>query len=143
MSVLNSLGINNTFFTQFFITVAALYLMQQFFVHKLIDVVILRSTKTVGAEQEYERLVAENLILNSRYAKLIGEKVSAIDAEYNQSKQAIIKEKDDNYKLNEKIELDNLAFYTKSKQEQIDQLESQVINSIGSLANDLTTKLAK
>lgn len=139
ISVLVTLGVNNTIWIQFGISVLFLILARFIFVNDLMKVLTDRVLNTSGASDEADKLNIETENSKKRLEKLLNERVIEIHNEYSGNRKKIKDEIDAEFKLKEQKIIDD--FKNQIALKQADFSKAQI--AVEAHSADLSTELLK
>lgn len=141
LSVLVTLGVNNTLWIQFAITVAFLVLARIIFVNDLLRVITERVVNTSGAADEAEKLTQETEISKKRYEKLLNEKVIELNNTYSINRKTIKDEIDSDNKLKEEKLINAFKNEVVKKQTEFTKVQEAVEGNTAELSTNLLAKI--
>lgn len=140
LSVMNTLHVDKSFFTQFFIVGFFLYVSRLVFLKTLLDVILLRNKKTSGAEVDLTKMTHETEALQKRYNKVLMEKVIEINTEYAEQRRKVSEENDHEYKAKEEKIYSKYRTDLDVKVKEISELKNKITPYIKELSEELVAK---
>lgn len=141
LSVLVTLGVDNSIWIQFIITFIFLILARIVFVNDLLKVLTERVVNTSGASNEAEKLTQETELAKKRYEKLLNEKVVVINNEYAANRKKIKDEIDADYRIKEEKLVSLFKVEIEKKQAEFHTTQVAVESNTTELSLELLKKI--
>ena len=143
LSVLATLGVNETLWIQFIISIIFLVLARLVFVNDLLRVLTNRVINTTGATDEAEKLKNEAENAKKRYEKLLNEKVLDLHNSYSTNRKKLKDEIDTEYKTKEEKIINNFKSQIEMKQMEFSKAQQSVESRCLDLSTELLAKIIK
>ncbi len=141
LSVLVTLGVDNSIWIQFIVTFIFLILARIVFVNDLLKVLTERVVNTSGASNEAEKLTQETELAKKRYEKLLNEKVVVINNEYAANRKKIKDEIDADYRIKEEKLVSLFKVEIEKKQAEFHTTQVAVESNTAELSLELLKKI--
>jgi F0F1-type ATP synthase membrane subunit b/b' len=141
LSVIQTLGVNQTIWIQFFISIIFLVVARILFINDLMRVLTERVLNTSGATNEADKLNAETENAKKRYEKLLNEKVLDVHNTYATSRKKIKDEIDVEFKSKEEKTIGNFKNQIALKQGEFAKSQAAVEANAAELSSELLTKI--
>ncbi len=141
LSVLVTLGVDNSIWIQFIVTFIFLILARIVFVNDLLKVLTERVVNTSGASNEAEKLTQETELAKKRYEKLLNEKVVVINNEYAANRKKIKDEIDADYRIKEEKLVSLLKVEIEKKQAEFHTTQVEVESNTAEWSLELLKKI--
>jgi len=142
-TVLSALGVNQTVYIQFVITIIFLALARYIFVNDLLRVLETRSLGTHGAENDAEKYSQEAAAAKNRYEKMLNEKVLEVNNEYSDQRKKIVDEIEGSFKAEETKIIAEYQGTMNVKKNELDKVRQSLKKDIQTLADELLAKIKK
>lgn len=140
-SVLSSLGVNDTVWVQFGITLVFLLIVRYVFINDLTRVLTEREINTQGAETDAEKLNQETQIIKKRYEKILNENIVQLNNEYSAERKKVKDAIDGDYKAKEDQIIKAYKDSIGKKISEFKNLENEIKKGTQTLADELLKKI--
>ena len=141
LSVLSTLGVDQSLWTQFFITLIFLFIVRLVFVNDLMRVLSERVLNTSGALDEAEKLNASTDAAKKRYEKILNEQVVTLNNDYSLERKKIKESLETEYKNKEEKIVGEYKKKTELQKLEFQKLQEVVEKGAVSLSTDLLNKI--
>lgn len=141
ISVLTTLGVDNTLWIQFAISVLFLILARLIFVNDLMRVLTDRVLNTSGATNEAEKIQLETLNSKKRYEKLLNDNILELNNNYSENKKKIKDQLETESKSKEEKIIESFKNEILKKQNEFIKVQEAVDKNSNELSVDLLAKI--